>query len=63
MVKIDKGALLAALRNSTQNPRAVEQVIARLEAGEFEQEPAPARAPKPPQAETAVAGEEGVEVR
>lgn len=36
MANIDKDALLAAMRNSTQSPIAAEQTIARLEAGEFD---------------------------
>ncbi len=46
MTNIDKAALLAAMRNATQSPMAAEQVIARLEAGEFE-EAAPAPPPAP----------------
>lgn len=34
---IDKDRLVAALRNATQNPRAVELVIHQLENGEFDE--------------------------
>jgi hypothetical protein len=50
---IDKDRLLGALRNSTQNPRAVELVIHQLEQGEFDVAEATAaqdkkKAPKAP---------------
>lgn len=62
MTKIDKEALIAALRNSTQNPRAVEVVIQQLEAGDFDADKTPARAPLPP-VETAIMPDEDVELR
>lgn len=48
---IDKDKLVAALRNSTQNPRAVELVIHQLEQGEFEVAGEPAAKKKGSKAE------------
>lgn len=62
-MSIDKAALVAALKNATNNPKAVEVVIQRLESGEFEQGIAAPKKGRRPEPERAVLPETAVEER